>query len=311
MAKDLIPPPSPAGRPDPEGSGPHTRRLVELPPEAAPEGAVAASAARRQEPVGPSPFRTRFGFIGGALLGVLVAAVAVLVVALSSGGTHRDTGLAANWSAWQPPDHDLAVGASQIATHIAPHYRLDDGSQLVAVTGGPLEIQSIPLGVAVRPQSGNIQLLKGKGVLFTLNGLGPNGSIAKGKKSAERHLLLRREALELALYSFRYLDADMVVTLLPPPAGATPGAASASGSGSGTGADAAQPQAVFYRPADLASELQVPLGLTLPKGNAFKPALLRGTEAQRVNSLTLSNLFVWSVQQAQDTKAYLVLQRPS
>ena len=32
MARDLIPPPSPAGRPDPEGTQ-QTHRFVELPPE--------------------------------------------------------------------------------------------------------------------------------------------------------------------------------------------------------------------------------------------------------------------------------------
>jgi hypothetical protein len=309
VAKDLIPPPSPAGRPDPEGGGPtgapHTRRLVELPPEPA-EGAVAASAAKVKpaEPVGPSPFRTRFGFIAGALVGVVIAAVAVLAVALSSGGTHRDTGLAANWSAWQPADRSIAAGAAEIAAHVGPHYRLDDGKQLVAVDGGPLQFQSIPLGVAVRPQNGNIQLLQGKGVLYTLNGLGPGGSIAAGKKSAERHLLLRREALELALYSFRYLGAEMVVTLLPPPP-------PEAGSTTATSTDTTQPQAIFYRPGDLASELQVPLGLTLPRANQLKPALLRGAEARRVDSLTLSNLFVWNVQQAQDSKAYIVLSRPA
>ena len=39
-----------------------------------------------------------------------------------------------------------------------------------------------------------------------------------GKPSQERLKVLHREALELALYTFRYLpDVEGVVTLLPPP----------------------------------------------------------------------------------------------
>ena len=109
---------------------------------------------------------------------------------------------------------------AQIADHVGPEYRLGDGDQLVAVQAGPLEVADLPLSVALRSSAtgGNIQLLDGKGVMYTLNGLGPRGSIARGTPSEERHLLLRREALELALYTFRYRsDVDMVVALLPPP----------------------------------------------------------------------------------------------
>ena len=62
----------------------------------------------------------------------------------------------------------------------------------------------MPLTVALREapaQGGDIKLVDGDGVLYRLCGLGPNCAIAKGKPSAERHLLLRREALELALYT--------------------------------------------------------------------------------------------------------------
>ncbi len=59
-------------------------------------------------------------------------------------------------------------------------------------------------------------MIDGPGVLYQLNGLGPNGSIMGGKPSRARLKLVHREALELALYTFRYLpDVEMVVTLLP------------------------------------------------------------------------------------------------
>ena len=56
-------------------------------------------------------------------------------------------------------------------------------------------------------------------MLYTLNGLGPQRlDQGRRRRPTARLQLVRREALELALYTFRYLpDADMVVTLLPPP----------------------------------------------------------------------------------------------
>ena len=293
MARDLIPPPSPAGRPAPDGAP----RLIELPPE--PPAAIAASPAA----VGPSAFRNRFGFFLGALGGVLIAAATVAIVVIANSGP-PDEGLAKNWSKWRPSETSITGGPAQIAEHVGAQYHLENGKQLVSVTGGPLEVQGIKLNVALRPAQGDIRLLNGKAVLYTLNGLGPRGSIMGGKPSTARHQLLRREALELALYSFRYLPGvDMVVTLLPPPP-------PSSDSSSSSSASDTQLQAVFYRPGDLKSQLQVPLGVTVP-AKAPEPETIPAAEGRTIDSLTLSNLFLASFQQAQDLKPYLVLDRPS
>jgi hypothetical protein len=140
--------------------------------------------------------------------------------------------------------------------------------------------------------------------MYTLNGLGPGGSIKGGTPSTARHQLLRREALELALYSFRYLpDVDMVVTLLPPPPpkpNEDPATTEAN----------APLQAVFYRPGDLRSQLLIPLGATIP-AKAPKPETMGGAEGKRVDTLTLSNLFQAFYTRTQDGGAYLVLDRPT
>ena len=53
--------------------------------------------------------------------------------------------------------------------------------------------------------------------MYTLCGLGAACSIAEGKPTVARGALLRREALELALYTFHYIDGiDSVLVLLPP-----------------------------------------------------------------------------------------------
>jgi hypothetical protein len=70
-----------------------------------------------------------------------------------------------------------------------------------------------------------------------------------------------------------------------------------------------QSQALFYRPGDLVSQLQVPLRHTMAD-RAPPIDRLEGEEAQRIDSLTLSNLFEYARRQGQDGRAYLVLERP-
>ena len=291
MARDLIPPPSPAGRPQPEG----TPRLVELPPEPPP---VVESKAP-SGPLPPTRFRNRFGFLMGALAGVVIASSLVLAVMLSTSGGGSgaiDEGLEPNWSKWHPTDTSIDGGAAQIAEKVGAEYRHTDGKQLVLVSGGQL-----PLEVLVRPGSGNIERIEGNTVLYNLNGLGPSGSIKGGKASPERLKVLHREALELALYTFRYLpDVDGVVALLPPPPPEAEASATPTPAAGTTVAPAATPDpsmtrnALFYRPGDLKPQLQVPLGMTLA-ARAPTPDNLRASEAQSIDTLTLSNRFEASI----------------
>ena len=66
-------------------------------------------------------------------------------------------------------------------------------------------------------------------VQYELCGLGKNCSITEGKPTTRAAQLLRREALELALYSFRYFDGiDSTLVLLPPRADGNEATASSS-----------------------------------------------------------------------------------
>jgi hypothetical protein len=297
MAHDLIPPPSPAGRPQPAG----TPRLVELPPEPAQPAAPPA----KQAPLPPSRFRNRFGFLIGGLGGTVIATLAVLAILATTGGSEaEDSILAPNWSRWQPSSTDLAGGAAEIAKHVGAEYKHPNGQQLVLVQGGEIPAS---INVALRPASGPMSLLDGNGVVYQLNGLGPNGSIKGGTPSEARLKLIHREALELALYTFRYLpDAEMVVTLLPPPPPEKEEDAAAAAAAI-TGQSAGDPNtqvALFYRPGDLKPQLQVPLGATLAP-TAPTPDKFGGAEAKTVETLTQSNLFKWS----QDQPGLLLLDR--
>jgi hypothetical protein len=294
VACDLIPPPSPAGRPPPD---PVLEPPAQVEATAGLEPPPAEAAARGT----PAPFRSRFGFVWGALAGIAVCAAATFVLLITGSG---DSGpkLAANWSSWEPETSRMVEGAQEIADHVGLQYKLDGGEQLVSVRSSALELGGEPIGVAVRPSGSEIQFLEGEGLLYILNGLGPSGR-PSGKPTKARARLLMREALELALYSFRYLDdVTMVAVLLPQ----TAEQAQANASGA---AAAPQTNAIFYRPGDLLEQLQVPLDRTLsPK--TPQPSTMTRAEAERVDELTLRHLFLASIQPLRSDMNYLVLVEP-
>ena len=124
---------------------------------------------------------------------------------------------------------------------------------------------------------------------FSLCGLGEGCSI-DGQPSQARHSLLRREALELALYTFKYVDGvDSVTVFLPPPPGGESPAT-----------------AVFLRRGDVKDELAKPLRRTFSPGAPSLGAIPAG-ELQTLNRITLPRLYNFEYTQAQDLSAVLVL----
>jgi hypothetical protein len=279
MAEDLEP-----------GREEHPDLLPAPPPSRDVERVQPAGA--RGPPLPPSQHAPRFRMITGGLVGVAIGALAAAAVLVAGGGPKP--GLP--WSHWKPSDHGTSTGAEQIARHVAPFYRLPSGDQMVLVTGGPLKVADLDLPVHIAVASGgstaDSQLVSGRTVMFVLCGLGPRCSIAQGKPSEVRFLLLSREALELALYSFRYLDGvKNVVALLPPAPGKKP------------------TNALFFRRDDLEPALDHPLLATLPSPPPTLNALSTSPEATLIKRLTGRNLFNYSFQQGQDLSALLVLNR--
>jgi hypothetical protein len=332
MARDLNPPPSPAGRPGStaEAERERARELEEQRlkqqrsslwhrakpapaaegPDDAPSGTDAAAPAPARA---DTPYRSRFGLALGALIGIAIATLAIgAAVYVGTGGNGAPDG----WSTWKPESDDGVGAARQIAEHVGEKYRLSNGDQIVGVQAGPLEVFGLPLEVALRtaPQGGDIDFVDGDGLMYTLNGLGPKGSVRGGKPTEERHLLLRREALELALYTFRYVeDVDLVVVLLPPRK-MTPAeekaVAAANAKGDTAAAQRIEPktQALFYRPGDLEPQLEIPLGATIP-AKTPRPETIPASESRRIDALTRGNLFLASFTQGQDQRPFLVLDR--
>ena len=238
-----------------------------------------------------SPFAPRFHFLFGALAAIGAAAVtALLLVLVAGGGTQRAE---QQWSRWKP-GADGVDGARQIAAHIGSEYRFTNGKQLVNVQASGLSIEGVPLSVALREdqaQGGDIKVFDDDGLIFRFCGLGPNCAIASGKPSPKRHLLLRREALELSLYSFHYLDGvDQIVVFMPPPKGQKPS------------------QALFFRRGDVDAELDRPLRASLvPRAPTTRDVTL-SPDIPLVDRITGSKIFNFSLTQANtDNRGFIVL----
>ena len=302
-------PEDPAGtkpRHDPEALLPHTRESLLTAsqahegaapePEAPPEVPADEPAAVAAAPDGHAPHAARFQFVYGILIGVAIAALAAAVVAFSDNSSTQTVTLS-SWSSWQP-ERGKGDPIQQIVDHVGPEYRLPSGKQIVAVTGGPSQIEGIPLVVALRSdpaKNGDTNILENKNiVLYRMCGLGKDCSIKEGKPSTERGLYLRREALELALYTFNYVaKIDGVVVLMPPVPGQKPS------------------HALFFRPQDVQPSLQNPLVDTLPGRTPTVNTLMHSRNLPIINSITAPLQFDFSVTQDNtNNRGYLVLDTP-
>jgi hypothetical protein len=241
---------------------------------------------------GAQPHRGRFFFIY-AILGLAVAAAIVGIVVYA--GRSINPGPA--WSSWKPSGGGLGA-AKQIAEHVSPGYRLPDGNQLVDVIAkGPAVSsggQTIPIPfIALRGPKGKVdqiqQVSNSDTFTFSLCGLGQACSIATGKPSVARATLVRREILELALYTFKYVHGvKHVVAFMPPPAGTQAA------------------YVVYLQKSDLTSQLKTPLTHTLaPK--APLPAKITPGEQQRIDGITQPRIYKFGLSQTQQGDAVLVL----
>jgi hypothetical protein len=275
----------------------------------------------------------RFNVTLGILAGIAVAGI-VIAVALLANNTSSDTG--APWSAWAPQDSG-SQAAREIADHIAPLYRISGVNQLAVVTvadtadpsavaaqassasGTSSTSSSSGLVVAVRPNANSsaISLLPGKTIAYNLCGLGStNCSIGIGTPSADRELLLRREALELALYTFKYVSGvQNVVAILPPghPATASTGTLSAKPPSSSSQSSTSQTvdEAVVFQRTELQPFLSHPVTTLLseefPPSVAQVPLWKQTTEASYVEQITARGLFTEHLTTAQDGTNLIVL----
>ncbi|HLY50101.1 MAG TPA: hypothetical protein VKR21_12985 [Solirubrobacteraceae bacterium] len=293
-------------RPHPESSPAHEH--VADPPVTGGGGELLAS----RERAAHAPRIRHAGRFRWVTAGLFLLAVASLAAAvLLSGNGPRVVNSGAAWSAWRPPDDGLA-GAQEIADYLAPYYRATPSDQLAIVTVVNLNNPANPLQVVV-PAPGSSQgllpLPPSGTIVYNLCGVGGSDcAIGVGQPSAARLLLLRREALELALYTFKYISGTQNVVAILPPGHTLVGC---------TGICAKPQSKPIVKPLDLAvafdrSELgpylAEPLRRTLPE--EIPPSVGQmpvAAEAPLVSVITAHGLFAEKTQQGQDGSTVLTL----
>ena len=251
------------------------------------------------QPVTPPPVRSaapphrgRFIFIYGLLGAVFVFGLVGIVV-----WAGRTINPAPAWSAWKPSGGGLGA-AKQIAQHVGATYRLPSGLQLVDVLAKAPAVaagaQQVPVHyLDLRGPKGTsdtyVQMNTSDSLTYSMCGAGASCAIATGKPSVERGTLVRREILELALYTFKYVGGiHHVIAFMPPKVGTRPTVA------------------VYLQKGDLAEQLKHPLARTLsPKVPQISTIAVR--EQQTIDSLLNPRTYTFSLAQSQQGDAILVL----
>jgi hypothetical protein len=184
-----------------------------------------------------------------------------------------------------------------------------------AAANGTTTASTSALQVAIQASAGSSQvsLLNGNTIAYQLCGIGgKNCAIGVGRPSVDRTLLLRREALELALYTFKYIAGTKYVVAILPPGKPAPTTSTLSKTPPTSDAPATVKPvdiAVLFARAAVAPLLAQPLSDTLPEQQPPTVAEMpTAPEAQLVSEITARGLFSEQLQQAQDGSGLIVLQ---
>ena len=271
----------------------------------------------------PSPHSHKFLVAIGGLIGIAIGAIVIAVALLANGSSSSSTAV---WSSWKPFDGGT-LGARDIADHVAPTYRISAVDQLDVITVVNLANQTAAaatsttgsttngLQVAVQfdPSKSQVSLLGGNTIAFNMCGVGGKNCSIAGPASTDRLLLLRREALELALYTFKYIGSVQNVVAILPPGHSQQTSALTSKPPASNAKSTVKPVdiAVLFQRQELQPLLARPLTATFPE--PFPPSVpqlseWRNTEeAGLVDQITAHGLFSERLVQAQDGSNLIVL----
>ena len=238
--------------------------------------------------------KRRFSFAYLALAGLLGVAIGTFVVLVERPAPKPPP----PWSAWQPSQTDRTAQQQEIAQHVEDQYHLNSGKKLVRIvvrnpdtTSTP--IREIAVARTLNPtQTSDVYAVidSKKTAMYILCGYGPKCSIKGGKPSVARGAVLRREALELALYTFRYVgNTDSVVAFFPPRKGQD------------------LTHVYFFDKAEFGDQLHMPLRRTLPAGQAPVPGKFTQSERRVVDALTVRRQFRFAVRPERGGGNVLVL----
>jgi hypothetical protein len=254
---------------------------------------VAKAVDERPETV--PPLKPRAAVYGGrfALAYLLVIVAFGGMIGLFSYLVSRSDSNAA-WSAYKPTGTKPFDRAQKIANHVGNRY-LHQGRPIAVIDAQPPIIQNTVVdGIAVsRPSSsgvgGGTDSLEPANdtVMYVFCGRA-RGCGVPTKAAADAEPLFRRESLELALYTFKYVKGvTSIVTLLPPQKGSIP--------------------AIYLRRDAFEKELSKPLRETLPPYRSISADSVPPFERSAVETMTANNLFAAKFDRLPSGQAILVL----
>jgi len=175
------------------------------------------------------------------------------------------------WSSWRPTATDTGDRMTEIATHVGSGYKLPSGNQLVSIqTQSSSKFQGVVVVKADNVRAPDAQYSGDDTAVFLLCGGRKACKIGEGEATVARGTVLRREALELALYTLEYAHPIQNVLVFFPP---------------GPGENRLT-STLFFRRDDLESTLDHPLRRTLPQAQPPLPGKIRPAELKTVNDLT-------------------------
>jgi hypothetical protein len=241
-------------------------------------------------------FTTRFALVYSALAIVLIGSSAAFVMFVLQG----DSG----WSSWHPASGTTAQVSKEIADHVASEYHTANGSQLVAVVPSPPAVTIGTRNIAITAvaahtapsAASNIQATLTDGTeTYTFCGLEASCSLS-GTPTEYRGQLIRREALETALYTFKYLPKiDSVIAFMPSSKATT------------------LKELLYLRKQDLTRQLDQPLKKTLTLATPPPPSTVNpnidpdAAEQPTIDQLTLHRVFTYTFTDLQSNGALLIL----
>jgi hypothetical protein len=246
-------------------------------------------------------YKLRFALLYGGLAAIAIAAIAGLVYQVTKPSSGTAGVSAKGWSDWRPTNGTTGQVATQIAQHVSREYRLNkSGAPLLAVVAGPPQVTSGTHNISVSNIAVKRTAKSAAGIEVVpsastwkeqLCGIGGSGcSIPTGKPTEIRGRLVRREALEIALYTFKFVPSiKSIVAFMPPPAGSPPSTL------------------LYLQRDDLTKQLDQPLAKTLPLVKPPLPTDPDLKEAATIDKLTLPAVYSYNYQQLQDASALLVL----
>ena len=322
MAGDLIPPPSPAGRPERrrrrararrerEAAAPPGRPVAPPRPRPTPSpsargdrtAASEAAAARRSS----RPYRSRFGFVLGALIGVALAALAIGAAVYVGDRRQRRRARTAGrrgsptpTTASAPPSRSPSTSAASTGSATA--------TSSSASQAGPLEIAGVPLDVALRtaPQGGDIELHRRQGrdvhaQRARAEGLDPRRQAVRG--SATCCCAARRSSSRSTRSATSTTSTWSSRCCRPPPPRRRATARRRPD------AQLADRRRCSSAPATSSRSSTSRCARRSPPRRRGRSTIDRRPEAQRDRRADPPNLFTASFQQGQDAQAFLVLDR--